>query len=57
VVFDSAASAPGKPLPSVPTTPVFTPLAPSAAAIHCEHEVLPFVPVTPQVQSDSDGLP
>ena len=47
----------GKPMPSVPTTAVRAPLSVQACAIHCEHEVLPFVPVTPMVHRRSDGLP
>ena len=57
VVFGSGASAPGKPLPSVPMTPALVPWRPSAAAIHWLHEVLPLVPVTPQTQSASEGRP
>jgi len=41
----------------VPITPHFLPAPPSAAAIHCEQVVLPLVPVTPQVQSASEGWP
>jgi hypothetical protein len=29
----------------------------SSAAIHWLHEVLPLVPVTPQIQSDCEGRP
>ena len=53
----AADSAWGNPLPSVPMMPVWIPCADIRAAIHCVHEVLPLVPVTPQTQIDSEGRP
>ncbi len=46
-----------RPLPSVPTTAARRPQRSRHCAIHCVHDVLPLVPVTPTTHSACDGLP
>jgi hypothetical protein len=48
---------PTNPLPSVPRIAARRPHMSSACAIHCAHDVLPLVPVTPAIHSLRDGVP
>ena len=57
VVPSAGASAPGRPWPSVPMIAVRRPHRSRHWAIHCAHDVLPLVPVTPTIHSDCDGRP
>ena len=47
----------GKPMPIVPITAQRRPARVSSWAIHCEHEVLPLVPVTPMDSMLELGCP
>ena len=57
VVLLAAFCASTKPLPMVPITAVFRPIAVNACAIHWLTDVLPFVPVTPIMLNLREGCP
>jgi hypothetical protein len=57
VVCVVASRRPGKPQPSVPTTPQRVPSSSKAWAISCVQVVLPLVPVTPISAIDCEASP
>ena len=57
VVWVVSSSRPQKPLPTVPMMAQGVPSKSAAWASHCEIEVLPLVPVTPQQERLPEKLP